>query len=368
MQREECVICSEKKFTDVFEIINTINYISNISDANNEIKNLNFIGCLNCGCVQLKNLFDPNEIYDQKSHFTSSNIWIKHNIEFSNFINNCDEIENIIEVGGGSGKLAQKIIEENNNVKYNILEITPIDKNDNKQINYLFGNCETFDFNSINIDTLIMSHVFEHLYEPKQFIKNIINTKINNIFISNPDMENLIKMGDINCLNIQHTYYIDTNYMCALFEEFGFNLIKKYNYENNSVFYHFQKNRELINFSIKKYKNLQLLDILKKFYFNLKEKINNIIINEQFYICPSGFYGIILYNYLPEITKSNIIGFLDSDTFKIGNRLSGTTCYIYDKLIIKDIKEDIKILLIADKYKDEIIYELKKYKNNIIFI
>ena len=38
-----------------------------------------------------------------------------------------------------------------------------------ENIEYISGNCETYNYTGIN--TIIMSHVFEHLYNPKEFIK-----------------------------------------------------------------------------------------------------------------------------------------------------------------------------------------------------
>tara|TARA_A100001015_G_C14594572_1_gene558046 strand:+ start:385 stop:645 length:261 start_codon:yes stop_codon:yes gene_type:complete len=76
-KRKNCVICDESDFVECFDIINTINIVEdcNIDFNENEIKKLIFKGCKNCGCVQLENLFDPNEIYAQASHYTSGSIW-----------------------------------------------------------------------------------------------------------------------------------------------------------------------------------------------------------------------------------------------------------------------------------------------------
>jgi len=369
--RKKCVICQESIFTDCFSIINTINIVEDEDKLynENEIKDLNFIGCVKCGCVQLKNLFNPEEIYSQKSHSTDGTIWNKHNEEFIQFIgNNIFENSNILEIGGGSGKFAKNIM---NNIKtnsYKILDIFAPDIDINDDIEYVYGNCEVFDFNNINIDSIILCHVFEHLYEPKKFIENISNTSIREIFISIPDMDNLIKNGDINNLNIQHTFYIDTQYITRLFNEFNYNLNSIYNYEKNSVFYHFVKNEFSNNKKItNEYKNIDLIEKQNIFYYNIKERIKNIKIDKPFLICPSGYYGKIVYHYLDESTKNNIIGFLDSDKYKINKRLSGTNSMIFSKAYIKNYENAI-VLIIAEKYKDEIIDELLSYNNLVKFL
>jgi len=370
--RDVCVLCLEKKFVSCFDIINTINIVESLdSEFNeNEINYLDFIGCKNCGCVQLKNLFDPELIYNQASHFTESGVWIKHNDLFVKFIDeNISKNKNIIEIGGGSGRLAKNILNSIKKISsYKILDISVKHIDTLKDIEYIEGNCESFDFNNTNAEVIILSHVFEHLYEPKKFIKNIGASNISEVFISIPDMENLTNEGDINNLHIQHTFYIDTNFITGLFKEYNFDLKNIFNYEHNSVFYHFVKNDlTYTNKTINDYKNVAAIDFLKNFYANIKNKIMNFTTNELFFICPSGFYGKIIYHYMEKSVKEQVIGFLDSDKHKINKRLSATKCPIYGKEYIKNF-ENINVLIIAEKYKNEIVEELLSYNNSINFI
>lgn len=369
--RKICILCENDTFTDCFDIVNTINIVetADVPYNDDEIKILKFVGCINCGCVQLQNLFDPRLIYDQKSHYTESNVWIKHNECLVNFIekNSFFKKGDVIEIGGGGGKLAKNILHQMPNLKsYKILDISIQHIERNKDIEYIEGNCEEYDFKNATVDTIIMSHVFEHLYEPRKFLKNITNSKIEEVFISIPDMENLTKNGDINNLHIQHTFYIDTNFISWLFREYNFELKNVFNYDNNSVFYHFVKNATLKKKTIGDVKNVQIIETLKNFYLTVKENIKKINFIEPFFICPSGFYGKIIYHYLENNTKKNIIGFLDSDKSKINSRLSGTNSLIFDKEYIKSYK-NVNVLLIAEKYNKEIAEELLSYNNSIKF-
>ena len=65
--------------------------------------------------------------------------------------------------------------------------------------------------------------------------------------------------------------------------------------------------------------------------------------------------------------KEQIIGFLDSDKHKINKRLSATKCPIYEKEYIKNF-ENVNVLIIAEKYKNEIVQELLSYNDSINFI
>jgi 2-polyprenyl-3-methyl-5-hydroxy-6-metoxy-1,4-benzoquinol methylase len=376
LNRKFCIICTNNKFVPSFSIINTLNIVSEKliePEFEKENINLEFIGCEKCGCVQLRNLIDPNELYSQASHYTRSDVWNRHNLLFSEFIlnNNNKCLNNILEIGGGGGVLANQIKVKNPYIKnYQILDIETSYIDTVNNIEYIKGNCEEFDLNTIYSDTIIFSHMFEHLYNPIKFINKLNEThNIKNIYISNPHMVKCIENNDFNCLSIQHTYFIDNNYMEYLFNRGGFVLKNSYNFEDNSIFYHFSKvgNNDLVNTCIDNYKNVELINYLKNFYENLKKKIYDIDINKPFFISPSGYYGQIFYNNLNDSTKKNLVGFLDSDDNKINKRLSGTPCKIFSKKYISNLKNPT-VLIISEKYKNEINDELLTINKNVHII
>jgi 2-polyprenyl-3-methyl-5-hydroxy-6-metoxy-1,4-benzoquinol methylase len=366
MERTYCVICNQNIFTDIFNILNTINIVSSDNYNENEIKKLQFMGCNNCGCVQLKNLFLQSDIYSQPLQIFDGPNFKKHHDLFSEFIINNINFENeILEIGGAYGRLAKRIIQKYNdnkfNIKYKILEYDSKFYPPIHQIEYISGNCELYDYS--NTKTIIMSHVLEHLYKPYEFLEKLSNFNVQNVFISIPDMDNLTLNGDLNNLNILHTFYINTQYITYLFSIFGYDLKKIENYNKNSNFYYFKKEQ---NINIPSYINLELPIQQKQFYDNNIQIIKNINIDSFFYICPSGFYGQFIYFHLNENTKKNLLGFLDSNSFKINKRLSGTNLLIFEKNIISD-KNDVNILISSSKLYNEIKNELLTYNKNITF-
>ena len=371
MERQKCAVCDNliDEGKDVFSLPNTITTCLPLENPfeENEIKMLNFKGCLICGCVQLHNLFDPNDIYkDTIIPHNKSLLWEHHNIELSQFIT--DNINNsslVCEIGAGMGDLYCKINNLNKIENYYSLEIDVKEEKNRlaKDIIYIQGNCELYDYKSKNISTIIMSHVFEHLYEPIRFLQRISVSNVNEVFIAIPDMNNLYKCKDLNTLFIQHTFYIDTNYLIYLFNKINFVLKKTFNFRKCAIFYHFCREDTLLS-DINIKSNLNLIPYLREFYTSEQEKINNLVFKHPFYICPSGYYGQIVYNWLNETSKTMALGFLDSDINKINKRLSGTPLTIFEKKYVKD-KHNIKVLIIADKYKVEIENELKLLNNDI---
>jgi hypothetical protein len=366
MERERCVICDKDIFVDAFNIYNTINIVSDVEFIKDELKKLNFMSCVNCGCVQLKNLFLQSEIYSQPLQIFDGPIIRKHHDMFCDFIIAATNYEEeLFEIGGAYGNLAKRIIKkyemEHKNIKYNILEYSSESYPEIDKVNYISGDCELYTYN--NIDTIIMSHVFEHLYRPREFIKKISDTNIQNVFISIPDMDNLTINGDINNLNILHTFYVNTQYIVYLFGTYGFDIKKIVNCDNHSNFYHFKKETVMNLISCG---NLELPIKQKLFYEKNIETIKNINIDKPFYICPSGFYGQFIYFHLNDETRKNLIGFLDGDKFKIGKRLSGTRLSIYKKEEIKN-RDNVCILISSSKHTNEIKCELLSYNTDIAF-
>ena len=388
MIRINCVICNGNEFSENFKTKSTLMMVSDDRKMDeNELFDLQFVACTHCGCVQLQKLYDPSVIYSQPLQCYNGPTLKTHYELFSTFIlDHISDTNHILEIGGSYGRLA-KIISETKEIgqdrieSYRIMEVVSEQYPPIPNIEYISGNCETFDYRSFPIDTMIMSHVFEHLYEPRTFLKKIRDANIQHIFLSNPDMENLAKTGDINNLNILHTYYIDTRYLTYLFNEYGYVLKNTSNYENNSVFYHFMLDSRPDVRSIVPYKNPELPDYTLNFYRNLQSSIHNIQISTPFFICPSGFYGKFVYNYLHENTRRFVLGFLDSDPMKIGKRLSGTPCQIYPKNTIQSHDDDVlrdgnepdqlsdrkDVLIVSEKHKKELMDELYLINANITF-
>jgi len=385
MERNQCVVCCKNDFIPIINISNTTTIVSTKEFESNEIKQLKFIGCVECGCVQLQNLFLQNIIYSQPLEIFNGPIIKKHRELFCDFIiNNINYEPLLFEIGGSYGDLAKMIInkylEDNLYVTYKILEYSSENYPKIENLEYISGDCETYEY--IGINTIIMSHVFEHLYNPREFIEKISNTEIKNVFISIPDMDDLLKNGDINNLNILHTFYINTQYIVYLFNEYGFSIENMYNYKCNSNFYFFKKNiqrssvvlldeegsNELLSRErIIQYKNKELLLQHKVVYDKFKSDINNIHIDKPFFICPSGFYGQFVYFNLNKETVKNVIGFLDGDIFKIDKRLCGTPLKIFKKSQV-DKYDRIIVLISSCKHNNEIQDELLLYNKNIQFV
>lgn len=366
-QRTECIFCNSKIDSTYFTDDKQLFISSNVCNKEHNTKiNIpyNILICNNCGCYQNKYLGDIDLVYnDNHNNIIISNIWIEHYNSFYNFIKNKKIIKtdsNILEIGAGNNYIVNLFIKDNYK-NYYILEPNITDKLDN--INYISGWLENYNYEN-NIDITILSHVFEHLYEPKELFK----IKSQYIAISIPNIPKYIDNFILNFLNIEHTYYFEEEHIIKLFNNNKYKLILKEYYLEHSIFMLFELDDLLID---KIYNNKIVNYINTKFdiYFN---KINNLINNinnytnsnnNKFVIFPANMYIQYLICLGLDITK--IKYFYDNNINKLDKFLYGTdiVCKNLDYFIINN---DYEIILLGFLYNDEISKILEK--NNIKYL
>lgn len=379
--RTNCVICNADKFCDIYTFVDYPLLFSPAKHpvALDEHASLDFVGCVACGCVQLRGLINPAKLYENSIYITyNTPTWSRHHELFANFIiaNNENATPKFLEIGGSTAVLAKHILHRLPETDYTIMDMCSIPPSfgDNTTIKYAQGNCEEYEYDAGQV--LIMSHVFEHLYEPRHFIEKI-SRNVNEIFVSIPDMLALLKSGDNAIINIEHTFFCDTTYIIHLFKQFDYVCRQIYEFDGNSVFYYFVKDLcipETIaddnnSYALKITNNVYLLDTIKNYFVEREQKIRSISINTpNCFICPSGHYGQLTYNYLNVINKKKVMGFLDSDIMKIGSRVYGTNLQTYAKSHIQRYAREITVIIVSERFRKEIREELFKLNSGIRFI
>jgi 2-polyprenyl-3-methyl-5-hydroxy-6-metoxy-1,4-benzoquinol methylase len=311
--------------------------------------------CNKCNSAQTKYLIPLEYLYQISHNQLVGDIWEQHHYDYANFIIKHNTEFNILEVGAGNMKLAKNIID----ICQGILNYTSLDINLPKErdprFNYIASSFENIE-NLHKFDTIIISHVFEHFYEPKNIVKMFSDNFIKDVFISLPDFESYVKNGIYNVLNIEHTFYIDKQLMQNLFGTFGFELINCESFRTHSIFYHFKQKEKIINvqhntITRKDFDNYinNIKWNAERFNFFLKDEPNSYIFPCHTYIQTLVIFGLNL---------SKIKGVIDNNHEKIGKRLYGTNliCYNFTEIISDN---NVFLLLVGGLYNIEIEKELK---------
>jgi hypothetical protein len=318
----------------------------------------NFSVCTQCSCVQLTNLIDPSILYSSAHNDTfNTPTWLDHHSSFCDFILSNTDFMSILEVGG-SGKLFTLM--NRPEIQYTCLDISnPVSMVDG--VNYVLGNCEIYDYS--NHKHIIMSHVFEHLYNPRLFVESLSRGCVENILISIPNMKNLLDINTVNIINNEHTYYIDKTLAVWLFNRY--NLVNYVEYKSHSIFMHFSKSNHSIIASPPT-RRPEIEDSFKNIFINEHIRFSNIVMKPNSFIVPAGIYGQFTIYYCK---PSSIIGFLDNDITKQGHRIYGTPYFTFGfEELLKH--SQVTIYLWNGQYTSELIKQIKTYpvQSEIILI
>jgi hypothetical protein len=365
MERTECVVCTSKHLKFVYDLKEfPMTFLPTESLVSEDIKiDLKLYGCENCGCVQLKELLDPKILYRTAHNITyNTPLWKEHHTTLSDFIYNHKESDSIIEVGGYSGVLVKNLLEKDKKINYTILDICDEDPQI-PNVKFIRGNCETYEFSENT--TVVMSHVFEHLYEPSKFITNLSRQNVKNVFISIPDMSSLVRSRTIPIVHQEHTFFCDYNDIIYLFSKKNYTCKRSFNFKNHSLFFYFIKD-ENTNI-VERFNTNRISENYSVYEYN-KNKIENIRdFDETFYIVPAGLYGQMIYYFLSDKLKSQTLGFLDNDPSKIDKRLYGTPSSIFKMDKVKEY-DYITVLIFNGVYTKEIVEQLNSYNKNIRYV
>jgi len=194
------------------------------------------------------------------------------------------------------------------------------------------------------------------------------SSSIKYIYINHPDLEYFIKNNNYLVLNPEHTFYIENNFLKALFNKYGFKLCDTCTHENFAIFLKFERFTNHIDNSILLF-NKNADSNISLYLKNIKDRV--IRLNKQLefmstdikkYIWPCSMHTVYLFTF--GLNKSLLSGILDNSKYKIGKYLYGEQirCLSFNEILNQD--NNIVIILNGGVYNKEVFIN----KPNILFI
>lgn len=326
------------------------------------------------GLVQLLDLVPLEILYSRQHMDATGSTWDKYNSHLSEFISSEYEGD-ILEIGGGSGKLAQKVTALNKTVKYFIVEPNPLIKETDriKIIKSFFSKKIKNKENKIG--TVTLSQVLEHAYDPEEFLTEIRNflPEDGKFIFGYPNLEYFFSNKHTNAINFEHTILMTDYYVDYFLNKTGFKILKKESFGNHSFFYSVQKvNKIKLDSSIsltgkyEKYKKM-FQDFIS-YHEDMIEEINLKIRSHDGDIYLFGAHIFSQYLISFGVSTDRIISILDNSPIKIGKRLYGTNLKVNSPKILSDSLNPM-VILKAGVYNDEIKQDiLENINSNTKFI
>jgi SAM-dependent methyltransferase len=366
IDRKTCAICNNN-LNNIYSFKHVpiiLSCVENVEDF--KYSNMSFSKCFSCNTIQLDKLIPLEILYFNSHNYNSvGETWKGYFEIFNKNIKLLIENKNILEIGCPSGKIALL----NNN--YNKWIIVEPNKNNSIEFNEKIIFIEKFfdDKLIINdkIDIIIHSHLFEHMYEPNNFLKKCYEILDDNgeMFFGVPNMQYLSEKNLNMFLGVffEHTIFLNKDNISYLLNKNGFNIIEIYDYVNHSTLYHVKKVKMIENIPLKIITNYYdtFQNTLNDFstYVNF---CNNFIKNsdKKIYIFGASCNTQLLLSL--GVDNSKITGILDNCKIKQGKYLYGYNLKIYDPEITYD--EDSIVILKNGYYSEEIRTQLKKININ----
>jgi 2-polyprenyl-3-methyl-5-hydroxy-6-metoxy-1,4-benzoquinol methylase len=370
-ERKYNIITGEKTLEKLFCIKKFPVYMGCISTTVNPKRDIKtdmiFDICKKTGIIQLKKTL-PLDITNQFPHNDSvGSLWNSHTAEFAKFILNFNP-KNVIEIGGGSGKLANTLL-KNNNCNWSIIDkqysgiknskITIINKWFNKNLSLK------------SYDAVIHSHLLEHITEPVTFLKDLsknISKDTYHIF-SVPNLHEWLKSKYTNSLNFEHTLFLTEYVIDKILAYSGFTVIKKHYFDKHSIFYACRKGNK---------KQLKLKNnyiSYKKLFISYINEIQDTVtaLNKQIdlfegTVCLFGAHIFSQMLLAFGLYEHKITYLLDNSELKYGKRLYGTNLIVQKPNVLKKNK-NVMVIVKAGIYTNEIKNDiLKNINSEVIFV
>jgi hypothetical protein len=316
------------------------------------------------GLIQLNRLIPLDILYQSQHAYGFGETWENHYAEFSGFLLK-NKIKNVLEIGGGQGRIATITTQADKTIRWTIIEPNPT-LVETDAINIIRGFFDQNTKLAQNFDTYSFSHVLEHAYNPAEFLKNIYlqMRDSDKLIFSYPNLKAWLSKKFTNSLNFEHTIFLTDNHLDTLLKNIGFEIIEKRAYLDHSFFYYVKKEQGMIAQTA--YENLysehnRLLTDFIDYHVQQVTQLNSFLQRNSGPMFLFGAHIFSQYLKVFGLKTDKIISVLDNSSQKQGKRLYGTNLQVESPKALKDYEKPV-VILRAGPYNDEI---RKDILNNI---
>ena len=320
------------------------------------------------GLIQLSKLIPMDILYMDQHMDATGQTWADYNAALSDFIIE-NKKGNILEIGGGSGKLAKHILEKDSVVEYTVVEPNPTFEPDQrlKLIRSFFS--EEIKGIDQSIETIVLSQVLEHVYDPEFFLNEVRHClPVGGKFLFGyPNLEYLFSNKFTNAINFEHTMLMTDHFVDFFLKKAGFKILKKIDYQNHSHFYAVEKlpgdQIEHPALPISRYDHYKKMfrDYIS-YHQSMVSALNDEIDNAGSEVFLFGAHIFSQYLFAFGLKTQKIKFILDNSPIKQGKRLYGSQLFVRSPEVLASI-EGPTVILKAGLYNKEIMNDILKNIN-----
>lgn len=390
LEKTGCPLCFSMNLENIYRQNETPVFANTVYKSVEKSKRcdkgeINLKLCNNCGFVFNSKLDTKLLKYDKNydNNRTFSNLYNKYTHNLSQKLINKYKINNksILEIGCGDGSFLRVLCKKSDSEG---IGFDPVYKG-KKQVGKVVFIDKSFNENyyKMDIDIVILRHVFEHIEKPNIFlseiVKNINPKKELMVIIEVPDFKWTLENRAYWDFGYEHCNYFTKESIKNIFKLKGINCVDLFNVFSNQYLIAIGKFKPIVsNLEMKKENKIKISD--KNYVKNIRKMIKKININKnqinsdlnkisKFTLWGGAGKGVIFLNMLSEENKRKIPFIIDINKNKQGKYCPGTNKKIVDPKILR--REKINDIIIMNPiYYEEISNQLTDYgrKFNLIKI
>ena len=308
------------------------------------------------GIIQLSKLIPLEILYMEQHVDATGSTWKKYNQDFANYVLASSK-GNILEIGGGSGKIAKLILKKRNSVKFYAIEPNPLfEEQENLKIIKSFFNKGLKEKINSKMTTVIFSQVLEHAYNPEEFLFEINEflEEGGKLVFAYPNLEHWFSEKYTNAINFEHTMLLTDYFLDYLLSKTGFEILDKTKYNNHSHFYTVVKTKTISFISIENQYNhyKKMFNDFIDYHIKMVNDLNNKIHSKgEIFLFGAHIFSQFLIQFGLDQNKIEFI--LDNSPLKQDKRLYGTELKVKSPSCLRNC-ESPTVILKAGIYNEEI--------------
>lgn len=309
------------------------------------------------GLIQLKYLLPLGVLYQHQTTTAAIGaIWMAHHKAFAQFLSTYRP-KAVLELGGAHGILAREFL-QHGSITWTILEPNPAPV-EGCPARFIRGFFDANFHLDPEVDTVVHSHVLEHIYEPDAFMGQLAHAMKpgQHLIFSVPDLQVWLERKYTNCINFEHTTFLTAPYVDHLLSKHGFRVLAKQGYrDGHSIFYAAVRDLSttLIPLPEDLYaRNRGIYEAFVQYHLDLIADLNRRLEDVKGPVYLFGAHVFAQYLLAFGLKTEKIVALLDNDANKQGKRLYGTELQVLSPKVLRAMA-DATVILKAGMYTQEI--------------
>ena len=322
--------------------------------ADDIFKSMNWYISRSSGSLQMNPLVPLELVYLGQHNDSTGGIWDAHHTAFAEFLHGLNP-RKVFEIGGATGALYGKV-SDLQPVEWTILDPNPEVVTDSSisAIKGFFGP----DFREeVDFDILVHSHVFEHVYNPMEFVQALSGYVPEDklIAFSVPNMRYLLENCFTNALNFEHTYFLIPEYIEYLLSRNGFEILSSEPFRTHSRFYLARRTNAVSSIPLPDLYEEHRAMFMKfiNLHLDVVAGLNDFIKRSDVPVYLFGAHIFSQFLLAFGLQAEGIETVLDNSPVKISRRLYGTDFIVQSPEVLRDVSS-AAVILRAGHYNEEI--------------